>query len=240
MAEERGSADRAPLSRERVLRAAVALADASGGSGASGASGADGFSMRRLAQELGVVPMALYKHVANKEELLDGMVDMVVGEIGRPAPGADWKSAVRQQILSARSVLLQHRWAARVIESRTGPTPAVLAYLDSVIGTFRDGGLSADLTHHVMHALGSRLLGFSQELFDAGRSTPPPSTPGGSAPDLAGAYPRLAEIAAAAAHDADSAVGGGCDDRFEFEFALDLLLDGIERLHHRGWTSASR
>ncbi|MFF8609723.1 TetR/AcrR family transcriptional regulator [Streptomyces sp. NPDC015346] len=235
MAEERRGAERAPLSRERVLHAAVALADA------SGASGAEAFSMRRLAQELGVVPMALYKHVANKEELLDGMVDMVVGEIARPTTSADWKSAVRQQILSARSVLLHHRWAARVIESRTGPTPAVLAYLDSVIGTFRDGGLSADLTHHVMHALGSRLLGFSQELFDTGGAapTPSPATAGAAAADLARAYPRVAEIAAAAAHDMDSAVGGGCDDQFEFEFALDLLLDGIERLHHRGWTSTS-
>ncbi|MGW2558710.1 TetR/AcrR family transcriptional regulator C-terminal domain-containing protein [Streptomyces sp. NPDC001514] len=231
MTQQRGAGGRAPLSRERVLRAAVALADE---------AGAEAFSMRRLAQELGVVPMALYKHVANKEELLDGMVDVVVGEIDPPAAGADWKSAVRQRILSARRVLLRHRWAARVIESRTGPTPAVLAYLDSVIGTFRDGGLSADLTHHVMHALGSRLLGFSQELFDGGRAADPTGAAGaagGTAPDAAGAYPRVAEIAAAAAHDTGSVVGGGCDDQFEFEFALDLLLDGFERLHRQGWTS---
>ncbi|MFD7443326.1 TetR/AcrR family transcriptional regulator C-terminal domain-containing protein [Streptomyces sp. NPDC059909] len=232
MTQQRRAGARAPLSRERVLRAAVALADE---------TGAEAFSMRRLAQELGVVPMALYKHVANKEELLDGMVDVVVGEIDPPAAGADWKSSVRQRILSARRVLLRHRWAARVIESRTGPTPAVLAYLDSVIGTFRDGGLSADLTHHVMHALGSRLLGFSQELFDGGGAaapTAPTGAAGGTAPDAAGAYPRVAEIAAAAAHDTGSVVGGGCDDQFEFEFALDLLLDGFERLHRQGWTSA--
>ncbi|WP_405851405.1 TetR/AcrR family transcriptional regulator C-terminal domain-containing protein [Streptomyces sp. NBC_00090] len=248
MTQQRGTGDRAPLSRQRVLRAAVALADE---------TGAEAFSMRRLAQELGVVPMALYKHVANKEELLDGMVDLVVGDIAPPAPGAPWKTAVREQVLSARRVLLHHRWAARVIESRTAPTPAVLGHLDSVIGTFRDGGLSADLTHHAMHALGSRLLGFSRELFTNGEAEQGPAAPGSDKPDstepvsiahesadpgraarMAEAYPRVAEIAAAAAHDPDSAVGGGCDDQFEFEFALDLLLDGIERLHGQGWTSA--
>lgn len=110
-----------------------------------------------------------------------------------------------------------------------------------MVALFRAGGLSADLTHHVMHAMGSRLLGFSQELFDA--SPGPGADP---APDpaalraLADAYPHLAEIAGAAAHDDGSVVGAGCDDRFEFEFALDLLLDGFEQLHHRGWTSADR
>ncbi|MFB7587287.1 TetR/AcrR family transcriptional regulator [Streptomyces sp. NPDC056169] len=230
MTQHRGAADRAPLSRQRILRAAVALADG---------TGAEAFSMRRLAQELGVVPMALYKHVANKDELLDGMVDVVVGDIAPPVPGAPWKPAVRQQILAARQVLLRHRWAASVIESRPGPTPAVLAHLDSVIGTFRDGGLSADLTHHAMHALGTRLLGFSPELFATGGGAEDASgVPDEAAAQAAAAYPRVAEIAAAAAHDAGSTVGGGCDDQFEFAFALDLLLDGIERLHEQGWTSA--
>jgi AcrR family transcriptional regulator len=216
---------RTPLNRDRVLRAAVTLADA---------TGIDALSMRRLAQELDVVPMALYKHVANKEELLDGMVDTVVGEIDPPAAGPDWQSAVRGRILSARRVLLRHPWAARVIESRTGPTPAVLAYLDSMAGSFRDGGLSADLTHHVMHAMGSRLLGFSQELFDTSGPSGPPS------PELAARYPHIAELAATAAHDGGSSVGGGCDDQFEFEFALDLLLDGFESLRRKGWTSARK
>ncbi|GLX17857.1 TetR/AcrR family transcriptional regulator C-terminal domain-containing protein [Streptomyces lavendulae] len=219
------------LNRERVLRAAVALADE---------SGIDSLSMRRLAQELDVVPMALYKHVANKEQLLDGMLDSVVGEIDPPEPGPDWRHVVRRRILSARQVLLRHRWAYRVIESRTVPTPAVLGYLDSMIGVFRDGGFSADLTHHVMHAMGSRLLGFSQELFDdstaAAGSAGPPDPAAASA--LAERYPRIAELAAAAAHDGGSVVGGGCDDQFEFEFALDLLLDGFERLRERDWTSA--
>ncbi|MFI5861683.1 TetR/AcrR family transcriptional regulator C-terminal domain-containing protein [Streptomyces sp. NPDC051546] len=219
---------RIPLNRDRVLRAAVALADA---------TGIDGLSMRRLAQELDVVPMALYKHVANKEELLDGMTDAVVGEIDPPAPGPDWRGVVRARILSAREVLLRHPWAARVIESRTGPTPAVLAYLDSMAGSFREGGLSADLTHHVMHAMGSRLLGFSQELF---ATSGPASAPAGPPdPALAARYPYIAELAATAAHDDGSTVGGrGCDDRFEFEFALDILLDGFETLRLRGWTSA--
>lgn len=141
---------------------------------------------------------------------------------------------VRDRILSARRVLLRHPWAARVIESRTGPTPAVLAYLDSMAGSFREGGLSADLTHHVMHAMGSRLLGFSQELFDTSGPSGPPD------PGLAAHYPHIAELAATAAHDGGSTVGGGCDDQFEFEFALDLLLDGFESLRRRGWTSARK
>ncbi|WP_371676919.1 TetR/AcrR family transcriptional regulator [Streptomyces sp. NBC_01276] len=232
------TARRTPLNRERVLRAAVALADG---------TGIDALSMRRLAQELDVVPMALYKHVANKEELLDGMTDTVVGEIDPPGAGPDWREIVRARILSARRVLLRHPWAARVIESRTGPTPAVLDYLESMAGTFREGGLSADLTHHVMHAMGSRLLGFSQELFTTSGPAGPEGAEGPEGPvapsgptgaGLAERYPRIAELAAAAAHDGDSTVGGGCDDQFEFEFALDLLLDGFERLRGQGWTSA--
>ncbi|MEV7445382.1 TetR/AcrR family transcriptional regulator C-terminal domain-containing protein [Streptomyces sp. NPDC091204] len=223
--EEAARTQRKPLSRDRVLRAAVALADA---------VGIEALSMRRLAQELDVVPMALYKHVANKEELLDGMADAVVGEIDPPAAGPDWQYVVRGRILSARRVLLRHPWAARVIESRTGPTPAVLGYLDSMAGSFRAGGLSADLTHHVMHAMGSRLLGFSQELFDTSGPSGPPD------PGLAARYPHIAELAATAAHDGGSTVGGGCDDQFEFEFALDLLLDGFESLRSQGWTSARK
>ena len=211
---------RAPLSRDRVLRSAVTLADE---------VGIASLSMRRLAQELGVVPMALYKHVANKEELLDGMVDVVVGEIVPPGSGTDWKSAVRQRILSARQALLRHPWASSVIESRTAPSPAVLQYLDTLIGMFRAGGFSADLTHHVMHTLGSRMLGFTQELFD---DTAPvdPQAQEIMLSQMATKYPHVAEMAAAAAHAEDSVVGQGCDDQFEFEFALDLLLDGFERL----------
>ncbi|MEU8517052.1 TetR/AcrR family transcriptional regulator C-terminal domain-containing protein [Kitasatospora sp. NPDC048722] len=223
---------RTPLNRDRVLHAAVALADR---------SGHEALSMRGLAQDLGVVPMALYKHVANKEQLLDGMVDVIVGEIEPPAAGAHWKNAVRGRILSARRALLRHPWASRVMESRPAPTPGVLGYLDSVIGAFRAGGLSADLTHHAMHALGSRVWGFTQDLFPAPPDDADAGEPAGLPGEMAARYPHIASIAAIAAsrpHDGDSVVGGGCDDQFEFEFALDLLLDGIERLHRQGWTSA--
>ena len=119
---------REPLTKERILRAAVALADE---------SGVESLSMRRLALELGVVPMALYKHVANKDEMLDGIVDVVVGEIDAPVAGADWKAAIRERILSARRALLRHPWASRVIETRTDPTPMVIGYMDSMIGILR-------------------------------------------------------------------------------------------------------
>src|ERR671911_1403234 len=94
------------------------------------------------------------------------MVDVVAGETDPPAGGTDWKTAMRRRVLSARGALLRHPWASRVMESRASPTPAVLAYMDSMVGMFRAGGFSIDLTHHAMHAMGSRLLGFSQELFD--------------------------------------------------------------------------
>ena len=220
---------RVPLSRARVLRGAVALADD---------GGIESLSMRKLAEELGVVPMALYKHVANKGELLDGMVDVVVGEIDPPVQGTDWKSAVRQRILSARRTLLRHPWASQVIESRTNPTPDLLRYMDSMIGIFRAGGFSVDLTHHVMHAIGSRLLGFTQELFDDSRSVDP-EMQANVVLELAKKYPYVAEIAGAASHEGESVVGQGCDDQFEFEFALDLLLDGFERLRVQPASQAS-
>ena len=128
--------------------------------------------MRRLAQRLGVVPMALYKHVADKDELLDGMVDVVIEEFAPPDPALGWKDRVRQQLLSARRAVLRHPWARRAIESRTQRTPAVLAYMDAVAGTLIAGGFSADLAHHVMHALGNRIWGFSPEMFDESQSEP--------------------------------------------------------------------
>lgn len=230
-----GGARRGRLSRERVLRAAVALADE---------AGIAAVSMRRLAQELGVVPMALYKHVADKDELVDGMVDAVLAEIGPPAPGLDWKTGIRQRILAARRAVLRHPWARQAIESRTSRTPAVLGYMDSVAGLLHDGGFSADLTHHVMHALGNRIWGFSPELFsEPERDGAQPLSPGeqeAMAREFAVKYPNILAIAMAATEGDLSGVGGGCDEQFEFEFALDLLLDGAERLHRRGWNSAGR
>ena len=203
-----------------MLQAAVALADK---------SGIEAVSMRRLAEELGVVPMAPYKHVASKEELLDGMVDIVIGEIDPPAGGADWKSAVRQRILSARQSLQRHRWAPAVIETRTNPSPAMLAYIDSMIGMFLAGGFSADLTHHALHAMGSRLFGFSQDVFTDSPSLDP-AAQAMLVRQLKDRYPHIAEMVVTVYHDAASVVGQGCDDQFEFEIALDLLLDGLDRL----------
>jgi len=214
---------RAPLSRDRVLRAAVARADK---------AGIESLSMRRLAEELGVVPMALYKHLANKEELLNGMIDVVVGEIDPPVAGAGWKSAVRQRILSARRALLRHPWASQVMESKQNPTPLVLAYMDTMIGLFRAGGFSVNLTHHVMHTIGSRVLGFSQELFNDS-STVDPEVAAAMMRELGPKFPNVLAIATAASHEEASVVGPGCDDQYEFEFALDLLLDGFERLLQR-------
>jgi AcrR family transcriptional regulator len=212
---------REPLSRDRILRTAVALADE---------GGVDSISMRRIAQELGVVPMALYKHVANKDELLDGMIDVVVGEIDPPIEGADWKTTMRERILSARRALLRHPWASRVLESRGEPTPTVIAYMDSMMGVFLAGGFSVDLMHHAMHVMGSRILGFSQELFDDTSSMPAEEAEA-MWTQMADVYPNIAKLipVATTTHDGH-VVGTGCDDQFEFEFALDLILDGLERL----------
>ncbi|MGY1630692.1 TetR/AcrR family transcriptional regulator [Geodermatophilus sp. SYSU D01186] len=230
MPQQAAGARRVPLSRERVLRAAVQLADE---------AGIDAVSMRRLAQELGVVPMALYKHVASKEELLDGMVDVVIGEFEAPDPSLDWRTAVRERVLSARRAVLRHPWARQAIESRTRRTPAVLGYMDAVTGTFRAGGFSADLTHHVMHALGNRIWGFSPELFDeapgADAPAPTPEEQAAMAAEFAQRYPHILEIAVAA--NEGPGAGSGCDEQFEFEFALDLLLDGFDRLRQQGWSS---
>jgi AcrR family transcriptional regulator len=234
MTQQLDAARRTPLNRDRVLRAAVALADE---------VGFESLSMRRLAEELGVVPMALYKHVANKEELLDGMVATLIGEIDPPVPDAYWKSAIRLRVLSARRALQRHPWARQAVESRTNKTPAVLDYMESFTGMFLAGGFSADLTHHVMHAIGGRMWGFTQELFDEAGTTAksptdvPPEAQAAMLQQMAARYPNIVAIATATPHDEGSVVGHGCDDQFEFEFALDLLLDGFERLHEQGWSS---
>jgi AcrR family transcriptional regulator len=185
--------------------------------------------MRRLSAELGVVPMALYKHFANKDELLDGMIDVVVAEIDPPRTDTDWKTAVRERILSARRALLRHPWASRVMEARTAPTPTVMAYMDSMIAMFTAGGFTIDLTHHVMHAMGSRMMGFSQELFNDQSDPDNPIQPT-MLEAMSATYPSIYQLWQAVSHDGASTVGPGCDDQFEFEFALDLMLDGLERL----------
>jgi AcrR family transcriptional regulator len=218
-----GTQPRSPLTRERVLSTAVALADQ---------GGIESLSMRKLAQALDVVPMALYRHVANKDELLDGMIDVVVAEIDPPLEGADWKTTIRERILSARRALLRHAWASRVMESRTSATPVVLGYMDSMIGLFRTGGFSLDLTHHALHAMGSRIFGFTQEVFND-TSDVDPAAEAEMWGAMAATYPYIFEIFTSISHDDASTVGPGCDDQFEFEFALDLMLDGLEKLKHR-------
>jgi AcrR family transcriptional regulator len=221
---EEAAPAREPLTKERMLLAAIALAD-EGGVGS--------LSMRRLALELGVVPMALYKHVAGKDELLDGMIDLVVAEIDRPIEGSDWKTTMRERILSARRALLRHPWASSLLESRGEPTPTVIGYMDSMMGVFLAGGFSIDLMHHAMHVMGSRILGFSQELFDDTSSLPPEEA-AAMWTQMADVYPNIAKLVPVAIDTHEGpVVGGGCDDQFEFEFALDLVLDGLERLRER-------
>ena len=258
--QSRPQQSRPRLSRARVVEAAVAFADR---------HGLPQLSMRNLADELGVVPMALYKHVAGKEALLDALVDHVVG--GFPCPpddlDLDCRAAVRWRVLAAREQLARHPWARQAIESRTSRTPVVLAHLDAVAGTFIGGGLSPALTHHVMHALGNRVWGFSPELFNPrpaqvirvqGGQTDPRAavSPGNGAADphrassdgdaaaadhgegraaFAARFPNIALIATAATDGDPARIGTGCDEQYEFEFALDLLLDGVERLHRAGW-----
>ncbi|MGW4928182.1 TetR/AcrR family transcriptional regulator C-terminal domain-containing protein [Agromyces sp. NPDC004153] len=213
---------RTPLSRERVLRAAVDLADT---------EGIDALTVRRLAETLGVEAMSLYYHVPNKEAILDGIVDLVFteieGEVGGflvPETDAAWHDALRTRILGARRVMLRHPWAPALLDSRSGLAPTTARYVDSVVGTLRSGGLSYDLIHHAMHALGSRMFGFSQELGEDDDS--------GDDADLAqlaAMVPHLAAMLAVVRHDDPDSTLGWCDDQYEFEFGLDLILDGLAR-----------
>jgi AcrR family transcriptional regulator len=214
---------RVRLSRERVLRAAVELADE---------SGIESLTMRTLGQKLGVEAMSLYNHVANKEDILDGMVEVVMNEVNDAVseidvPASEWKTAMRRRVLAARQIFLRHPWAPGVLESRTKTGAPMLRYNDSVIGLFLEAGFSPDLTHHAMHALGSRALGFTQELGDD--SDVDLEQTKTFIRQVAGEYPNIAAMLEEVTHDADTTLGW-CDDQFEFEFALDLLLDGLERL----------
>jgi AcrR family transcriptional regulator len=196
--------------------------------------GLESLSMRKLAQEFGVDPMSLYNHVANKDDLLGGMVDLVIDEIDlTDADGADWKAALRARVLAARQTMLRHPWARLVLESRADSSPTVMRYYEGVASIFRRGGVSVDLTHHALHVLGSRVLGFTQELFDdSNMFDQGPEVVALMAHQMAGDYPNLSAMMLQMSHDEATVVGSGCDDQFEFEFALDLLLDGIERHHN--------
>lgn len=216
---------RAPLSRQRVLQAAVELADA---------DGVEALTMRNLAQHLGVEAMSLYYHVENKAALLDGLVDVIVTEIleevttkDGPAPESDWKAAMRQRILVARTVLLRHKWAAPLIEQSTSMSVAIITYYEGVLEIFRIGGFSYDLAHHALHALGSRALGFTQELFDPDQD--PDDASQEMFAQMADQFPHLANMMTEIVHEGPDTTIGWCDDQTEFEFGLDILLDGLDR-----------
>lgn len=219
---------RVPLSRERILQAAVELADE---------EGIDALTMRSLGRRLGVEAMSLYNHVDNKEDILDGIVDEVANEMNAAVADYDgssgeWKTELRQRILAAREVLLRHKWAPAVIETRTAMSLPVLEYYDGVMGIFRQGGFSIDLGHHAMHALGSRVIGFSQELYDDSQNDTIDEDAAAMLERHMDRIPYIAEMAAEALHvDPDSTLGW-CDDQTEFEFSIDLILDGLERLHN--------
>jgi AcrR family transcriptional regulator len=209
-------ATRTPLSSARVLQAAVALADE---------AGLEAFSMRALAQELGVVPMALYKHVANKDKLLDGMVDTVFGEIELPSENVDWRSAMRQRAISTREALQRHSWAIGMMESRK-PGPANLRNHNAVMGCLRTAGFSFELAIHAYSLQDAYIYGFALQERDTGFETP--DSAGEAAQRRArtiGAleqYPHLLEIVS-------KLPDSGYDNAVEFAWGLDLILDGLER-----------
>ena len=206
---------RIPLSRERVLRAAIALADE---------GGIEALSMRKLARELGVEAMSLYNHVANKDEILDGIIDLVAGEIDLPADETDWKTAIRQSAISTRDVFLSHPWASSLWMSRAGGS-ARLRRGDWMLRTLREAGLSKDLTYHAFHIVESQILGFTAQQLNfpykdeelAGMAeTFLQQLPAGEYPDFVEHVMQHLEP-----HDGDA---GG------FELGLKLILDALERL----------
>jgi AcrR family transcriptional regulator len=214
---EQSNTGRTPLSTARVVAAAVALADE---------AGLEAFSMRRLAQQFGVVPMALYKHVANKDALLDGMVDLVFGEIELPPVDVDWRSAMRRRATSTRAALKRHTWAIGMMESRH-PGPANLRNHNAVMGCLREAGFSFERAVHAYSVQDAYIYGFALQEKDLGFETP--QAAGEAAQRRAetiGAlddYPHLVEIATKLPQS-------GYDSAAEFAWGLDLILDGLEQL----------
>ena len=213
---------RVPLTRARVLETAVARADD---------GGLEALSMRKLGQELGVEAMALYHHFANKDDLVDGMVDLVFTEIELPDSGPDWRRAMRKRAVSVRDALLRHRWAIGLMESRRAPGPANLRHHDAVIGSLRAGGFDIAMAAHAYSLLDSYIYGFaltkmnlpfqaSEEVGDVAEAM--------LAPFPAGEYPHLLEILT------DHVMRPGYDYGDEFELGLDLILDGLERMRNEG------
>jgi hypothetical protein len=212
---EPGAGSRGRLSRELVLRTAMGLADT---------GGIESLTMRKLGVELGVEAMSLYRHVANKSDLLDGMIDSVFGEIDVPADGG-WRAIMRGRAVSARAVLTRHRWAIGLMESRSTPGPTTLRHHDSVLGTLRASGFSVVLAAHAYSVLDSYIYGFALQ---------EPSLPfetEGETKDVTkeitarfatGEYPHLTEIAV------EHVMRPGYSYGNEFAYGLDLILDGLE------------
>ena len=212
---QRGAPRRAPLSRDAVARAAVTLADV---------AGLTSLSMRRLAHELGVVPMALYKHVANKEDLLDGMIDLVFSEIEVPS-GTDWKRAMRHRARSMREALLRHSWAIGLMGSRTSPGLASLHHHNAVLGRLRRAGFPLRTALRAYSAMDSYIYGSLLQQQNLPFETPQESgelvevmLPAAHSDE----YPYLVEVVSELAKR-------GYDHRKEFEFGLGLVLDAIQR-----------
>lgn len=208
---------RPALSPERIIDAAVALADE---------IGVDALTIRKLASELDVQPMSIYHHLANKEKIIDGMVDQVFSEIELPPADTTWNQAIRIRCASARRVLLAHPWAPPLMESRTSPGPATLGHHDAVVGCLRSGGLSMSLVAHAYALIDAYVYGFA--LQEAG-------LPASSGEEMAVV---AAEIAAAMPADVyphltaltvEHVLQPGYDFAKEFEFGLDLVLDGLEQ-----------
>jgi AcrR family transcriptional regulator len=206
-----------------VLAAATALVDA---------EGIRALTMRRLAADLGIEAMSLYYHLPGKESLLDGLVEAVIGEINSAAAGVagdgDWRALLRRRFLVAREVMLRHPWAPALFTSRATVPAGVMLYYEQILATLIEGGFSYRIAHRAIHAFGSMALGFVQETFR-------PADPDASdveEPDLAAmaeSLPHLTAMVAAELHAVEAPVLGWCDSQTEFEFTLDLLLDGLDR-----------
>jgi len=212
---------RIPLSRERVLRAAVVLADT---------DGIESLTMRRLGQDLGVEAMSLYNHVAGKDDILDGIADLVFSEIDLPSALADWKPAMRLRAISAREALVRHPWASSLMQSRTKPGPATLRHHDSVIGRLRDASFTVDMTAHAFSVMDSYIYGFAQQQQNLTYSTSEDAAV--VAQNIlrqipVDEYPHLAEMII------EHAMKPGYDYTKEFEFGLDLILDGLEETQRK-------
>jgi len=208
---------RVPLSRARVLEAAIGLADE---------AGIESLTMRRLAQELGVEAMTLYYYASNKGDILNGMVDIVVAEIELPTPDTDWKSAIRRTAISAHEVLQRHTWAASLMLSSRGISEARLRYMDALLGSLRQGGFSAEMTDHAYHVLESHIIGFT--LWVVGMNLGTEEDLAALAKDFLATLPRD-RLPYLAEHVEQHLKPRSPDDAGSFAFGLDLILDGLER-----------